>query len=201
MRAGWLSGSPLSGAELEALAKVQATECIRGAAPGGPAAGRCGVDADGEANQGDAALRATAAQAQEDFLFWDRVIYRFVMQVSYRRLAWRWRRVGGALIIAGVVVAAAVSAFAWAANPPPDAAASVVTPGVLTAPTSGTLTLTEAGQEALKDTLGPGCALAGKLTVLVLGKTDAGPDALVQQSKECARTRFIVVPAWGSVGA
>ena len=137
-------------------------------------------------------------QAQADFLLWDKVIYKFVMLASYRHLAWRWRRVGGGLIASGVFVAVAVATFAWAANPPPDATASVVKPGVLTVPMSGTLTLTEAGQEPLKDALGAKCVLTGNLTVLVLGKTDAGPDALVQQSS-CTRTRFIVVPAWGSV--
>lgn len=132
----------------------------------------------------------------KDFVYMDTLARHVNELAGYEVLSWRWRRVGGWMIGAGVLAALGLGVFAWAANPPPDATASVVNPTVLTTPTAGTLTLTDAGQQALSGKLG--CPAGVPLDVLRLGNTDAGTDVLIQASG-CEPLRFVVVPAWGSV--
>lgn len=118
--------------------------------------------------------------------------------VTYMRLAYRWRRAGAALLACGVLAAAGIEGFAWAANPPDDVKASMATPSVLTTPEMVTVTLTAQGQKALSNALGPHCAVTSTLKALNLGSTSAGPDVLIQQ-KDCNTTRFVAVTNWASV--
>jgi hypothetical protein len=118
--------------------------------------------------------------------------------VTYLRLAYRWRRAGAALLVCGVLAAAGIGAFAWAANPPENVISSMATPAVLTMPERVTVTLTLRGQRVLGNALGPHCALTSPLSALSLGQTDAGPDILIQQ-KGCKMVRFVAVVSWASV--
>jgi hypothetical protein len=118
--------------------------------------------------------------------------------VTYMRLAYRWRRAGAALLACGVLAAAGIGAFAWAANPPDDVKASMATPSVLTTPETVTVTLTAQGQKALSNALGRHCAATSTLRALNLGATSAGPDVLIQQ-QGCNATRFVAVTSWASV--
>lgn len=128
----------------------------------------------------------------------DQVVSGVRKTATYRLLSWRWRRAGVGLIGAGLLVGAGIGVFAWAANPPEDVVASSLNPTVLAKPTVAKLTLTEDGQEALRHAAGKSCRLNAPVRVLVLGKTAAGVDVLVQQ-KRCSVIRFVVVPAWGSL--
>jgi hypothetical protein len=74
----------------------------------------------------------------------------------------------------------------------------MATPSVLTKPETITVTLTTQGQEALRNALGPHCAVTASLRALSLGDTEAGPDVLIQQ-KGCNIARFIAVTDWASV--
>ena len=56
-----------------------------------------------------------------------------------------------ALLACGVVAAAGIGAFTWAANPPAEVKASMATPSVLTTPETITVTLTAQGQMALRN--------------------------------------------------
>ena len=118
--------------------------------------------------------------------------------VAYMRLAYRWRRAGAALLICGVLAAAGIGAFAWAANPAANVQASMATPSVLTTPETITVNLTAQGKKALRNALGPKCPVASALRALSLGGTDAGTDVLIQQ-KGCETLRFIAVTNWDSV--
>jgi hypothetical protein len=64
-----------------------------------------------------------------------------------------------ALLACGLLAAAGIGAFSWAANPPDKVKASMATPSVLTTPEMVTLTLTTQGQKALRKALGPSCAV------------------------------------------
>lgn len=121
-----------------------------------------------------------------------------VQVASYTALAERWREARTLVVVGGVAAACGISIFAWAANPPPDVAGSVVTPGTLKGPVPGAASLSAESRGVLAAALGEGCRLDEPLTVLVLGQTDAGPDILVQQSG-CSAIRLVLVPAWGSV--
>ncbi|TDD60868.1 hypothetical protein E1263_09645 [Kribbella antibiotica] len=118
---------------------------------------------------------------------------------AYRELARLWRAARVKIIVGGALAALGVGTFAWAANPPDKVVASAAEPAILAAPEPTKITLTAVGREALGPKLGTGCPLTSPISVLQLGSTDAGPDVLVQQPG-CAAVRFVVVPAWGSVG-
>lgn len=139
-----------------------------------------------------------AAAADAEFVSLSDTVNSLISAVAYMRLAYRWRRAGAALLACGVLAAAGIGAFAWAANPPASVQASMATPSVLTAPESIFVTLTVQGQKALRNALGPRCAVTSTLGALSLGDTQAGPDVLIQQ-KGCETVRFIAVAAWASV--
>lgn len=111
--------------------------------------------------------------------------------LSHRWGVNRWWMMGGAALAAG-----GIGIFAWAANPPGPATASVVAPGLLKTPTEATVQLTSQGEGVLRGRIGKRCGTP--LKVLVLGTADAGPDLLVEQAG-CAPTRFVLLPSWGSV--
>jgi hypothetical protein len=148
--------------------------------------------------QDNDANRIAAAAADAEFVSLSDTVNSLIDAVGYMRLAYRWKRAGAALLVCGVLAAAGIGAFAWAANPPGKVKASMATPSVLTTPETITVTLTTQGQEALKNALGPQCALTSTLRALSLGDTDAGPDVLIQQ-KGCSTVRFVAVPDWASV--
>jgi hypothetical protein len=117
---------------------------------------------------------------------------------SYDALRCRWACARLAIVLGGALAAAGIGAFAWAANPPPDVTASVVTPGVLPKASVETVMLTEDSRNQLKGPLGDGCPIKKPLKVLKLGSTEAGPDVVVQHAK-CKPVRFILVTDWGSL--
>lgn len=127
-------------------------------------------------------------------------IVRNVLKVAaYVRLSTRWRIAAAVIAVGGAVAAVGVVMFVWAANPPPEAAASVVTPGTLSSAEARSLELTAAGAAALKDDLGPStCDTSQPIEVRLLGTTDVGPDVLVDEPG-CTSVRFIVTDAWGHV--
>ena len=148
--------------------------------------------------QDNEANRKAAAASDADMVSISYTVSSLLDVVSYMRLAYRWRRAGAALLACGVLAAAGIGVYAWAANPPDAVKASMATPSVLTTPQTIYVTLTAEGKEALKNALGPHCAMASTLGALSLGDTDAGPDVLIEQ-KGCNRVRFIAVFDWASV--
>lgn len=142
--------------------------------------------------------RAAAAAADAEVVSLNGIVSSLLEVVTYMRLSYRWRRAGIALLALGVLAAAGIGTFAWAANPPQNVTASSAIPSVLTAPQPISVTLTAQGQTALRNALGPQCAVTSALTALSLGNTNAGPDVLIQQ-EGCNTTRFVAVPAWASV--
>lgn len=139
-----------------------------------------------------------AAAADAEFVSLSDTVNSLINAVAYMRLAYRWRRAGAALLACGVLAAAGIGAFAWAANPPDSVQASMATPSVLTAPETVTVNLTAQGKKALRNALGPECPVTSALRALSLGDTGAGMDVLIQQ-KGCATVRFIAVTNWASV--
>jgi len=144
------------------------------------------------------AHRVAAGAADAEFVSLSDTVGSLIDVVAYKRLAYRWRRAGLALLACGVLAAAGIGTFAWAANPPDKVIASTATPSVLTTPTTVTVALTSQGQLALRNALGPKCATISTLRALSLGDTNAGPDVLVQQ-KGCNMVRFVAVADWASV--
>lgn len=144
------------------------------------------------------ANRVAAGAADAEVVSLSDTVSSLLAVVTYMRLAYRWRRAGAALLACGLLAAAGIGAFSWAAKPPDKVKASMATPSILTTPGTITLTLTARGQEALRNALGPKCAVTSTLRALSLGATGAGPDVLIQQ-KGCNTVRFIAVTDWGSV--
>ena len=142
--------------------------------------------------------RAAAAAADAEVVSLSETVSSLLDVVTYMRLSYRWRRAGTGLLAFGVLAAAGLGTFAWAANPPQNVTASSATPSVLTAPETISVTLTPQGRWALRNALGPQCVVTSTLRGLSLGDTGAGPDVLIQQ-KGCNTTRFVAVPAWASV--
>lgn len=144
------------------------------------------------------ANRAVATAANAEMVTLSNTVNSLLDVVTYMRLAYRWKRAGAALLACGVLAAAGIGAFAWAANPPSEIEASMATPAVLTAPEKVLITLTTQGERALRNALGPKCAVTSTLKALRLGDTRAGPDVLIQQ-EGCNTTRFVAVTGWASV--
>jgi hypothetical protein len=150
------------------------------------------------AEKPDVTHEAAAKAADAKVVSLSDTVQSLLAAVTYMRLAYRWRRAGAALLACGVLAAAGIGAFAWAANPPDDVKASMATPSVLTTPETVIVTLTAQGQKALSNALGPHCSVTSTLRALSLGSTNAGPDVLIQQ-KDCNVTRFVAVADWASV--
>lgn len=148
--------------------------------------------------QDNATNQSAAVKTDREMVSVSNTVSSLMPVVAYERVAYRWKWAGAVVLICGLVAAAGVGAFAWAAHPPDKVKASMLSPAVLAMPTPVSVTLTAEGQKALRSALGPQCPLASPLAALDLGNTDAGPDVLIQQ-KGCNTTRFIVVPAWASV--
>ena len=147
----------------------------------------------------DRALGTAADVADAQAVVLSETVGSLLDVASYQALAHRWRAARRAVIGGAALAAVGIGAFAWATNPPEGAAGTAVEPAVLTEPQPGTLRLSSAGQEALADALGAACLADGPLEALVLGTTGAGPDVLVE-SEGCDPVRFVLVPAWGTVG-
>ncbi|MFK4086472.1 hypothetical protein ACI2LF_20340 [Kribbella sp. NPDC020789] len=151
------------------------------------------------ADLSDEGNRNTFVTANARVVALNGIVKNIVAVSAYRELARMWRAARVKIIVGGALAALGVGAFAWAANPPLKVLASMAEPAVLAAPEPARITLTAVGREALGAKLGVSCPLTNPINLLQLGSTEAGPDVLVQQSG-CAAVRFIVVPAWGSVG-
>jgi len=119
--------------------------------------------------------------------------------VSYTWVAWRWQRAAWVLVGCGLLAAAGIALFAWAANPPANAKASTATPAQVDAPVAVSVMLTPAGQEALTKALG--CDAARPLKGLKLADTPAGPDLVIvrQDDGTCSPTRFVAGVDWATV--
>jgi hypothetical protein len=141
---------------------------------------------------------SAAALTDQRVVYLNAVAIELVRVASYAALARRWSVTRNGSVAAAIVAALGISIFVWASNPPDDVKSSVATPSVLSVPKTGTVILTPEGREALKSSLGSSCPTTTPISVLILGKTDAGPDLLVQQTG-CTTTRFVAVPAWASV--
>jgi hypothetical protein len=151
-----------------------------------------------QAKQFNEANKVAAEAADAEVVSLSGTVDSLLAAVTYLRVAYRWRRAGVALLVCGVLAAAGIGAFAWAANPPDSVIASMAIPSVLTTPETVAVTLTPQGQKALGNALGPHCAVTSTLRALSLGYTGAGPDVLIQQ-KGCNTTRFVAVTNWASV--
>lgn len=117
---------------------------------------------------------------------------------SYYRLTWRWNLASVGIALGGLATVVGVTFFIWAINPPADAKASAASPAVLSAVSSGTLTLTPAGKAAITSSEDPACARKPTLSVLVLGDTQSGPDILVQEPG-CSPARLVLGSDWGTL--
>lgn len=118
--------------------------------------------------------------------------------VGYANVAGRWTYAAKWTLGLGVLAAIAVGAFAWAANPPEDAKGTAANPAVVGKATSVTVTLTDQGREALEESLGTGCDLDKPMSGVLLGKTDAGADVLIDNDP-CEPVRFVAGPGWAAV--
>lgn len=136
-----------------------------------------------------------AAQSRVTYLA--EVVQSLLTAASYEALSYLWRRSLVIIISGGVLAALGTSMFIWAANPPANVQASQANPVVLTSPDLGQVTLSEAGRRAVTEKIGTDCANKPVLNALVLGKTDAGPDVLLQE-EGCETARLILVESWGS---
>lgn len=127
------------------------------------------------------------------------VVQNVLTVAVYLRLVFRWRLASVFIALGAAVAGAGVVGFVWAANPPPAAAASMVTPGFLDKAEPKTLVLTQQGAAALKKDIGSAaCAVTTTVEVDVLASTDSGADVLVDQPG-CPKARFIVTSFWGHI--
>jgi hypothetical protein len=147
----------------------------------------------------NAALRTQAEAADARAVVVSNTTQELLRVVSYEHLAHSWRVAAPWIMAGGVLAGAGIGLYAWSANPPPDAAASVATPNIVTAPTAKKLTLTSDGIDSLKEALGEDCDTTKPINVLVLATTGAGPDVLTNQDASCKRVRFILGPDWGTL--
>lgn len=136
-----------------------------------------------------------AAQSRVTYLA--EVVQSLLTAASYEALSYLWRRSLVIIISGGILAALGTTMFIWAANPPANVKASQANPVVLTSPDLGQVTLSEAGRRAVTEKIGTDCANKPVLNALVLGKTDAGPDVLLQE-EGCETARLILVESWGS---
>jgi hypothetical protein len=136
----------------------------------------------------------TAAQTRAAAI--DGTVARLVLVSSHTNLNQRWRTALWPICLGGLVAAVGVVLFVWAANPPDAAKASAVSPGVLREATTGELTLTAAGQDALRESAG--CDLDRPVAVLLVGSTDAGADVVLAE-EGCQPVRALITETWGAV--
>lgn len=168
--------------------------------------------------QPEAAEKVTAAGlADNRFVAIDQVVSQLLDVVSYQHLTDQWRSTRLRVVIGAAVAAVGLGSFAWAANPPPDATASMAAANVLARPKAGQVRLTPTGISALEEAVGKGCwgaaptatgpvgqpsstssATNVTLRVLVLGQTAAGPDVLVDQTG-CNHVRVLLGSEWGTL--
>ncbi len=142
------------------------------------------------------------------FVAIDQVVGPLLDVVSYQRLAHSWKRARIGIVVGAVTATLGLGAFAWAANPPPEAAESMAAANVLTTPEEGRVQLTAAGVSALRESVGSDCwdapatgtvaPAATTVEVLVLAKTATGPDILIDQSG-CNKVRLLLGSEWGTL--
>lgn len=149
---------------------------------------------------GGKVTRANLADTR--FVAIDQVVGPLLEVVSYMHLAHSWRAARWRVLIGALLATLGLGIFAWAANPPEAAAASTASPNVVSTPDAGSMRLTAEGMAAVAESVGEGCwgddATTVTLDVLVLDRTDAGPDVVVDQ-EGCEPVRVLLGPAWGSL--
>jgi hypothetical protein len=164
------------------------------------------------AEPGDADKITQAHLADNRFVAIDQVVGPLLEVVSYQHLAHTWKQARLWIVVGAMGATIGLGTFAWAANPPPDAAASTAAANVLTAPKQGQVQLTAVGMAALQKSVGAGCwempadesaeaeapIPGATVEVLVLAKTDAGPDIVIDQSG-CNRVRVLLGSVWGTL--
>ncbi len=144
-----------------------------------------------------AQLAIAVKRADAELVAVDKIASAVLEAANFEQVAHRWRWARLWLILGGLIAAVGIGSFAWAANPPADAAASSAEPNVLTSPQARTLHLTTAGQQALATELG---CQQDTLHALQLGTTPAGPDLLVLRQGGCRAVRFVLAgDRWGWV--
>lgn len=110
-----------------------------------------------------------------------------LMIAAFYRYRERFQRLRWSAIIGSFVVGAAIVLFVWAANPPE------VKPVRYQLPDRGTVELTEAGQNRLRDHLGVTC-VTRPIPVIVLADQD-GFDVVSQPIDSCGLLRFTIKDA------
>lgn len=133
--------------------------------------------------------------ADSSLLALDKDITAILQVGQFYAVAFRWYVCFAVSVVGAVLAAAGIGLFAWASNPPEDAVASSASSNVLTTPTQGTARLLPEGRAALAKDLA--CDKT-ELSVLVLAKTAAGSDVLVQE-EGCKSIRVLLGPMWGTV--
>jgi hypothetical protein len=99
--------------------------------------------------------------------------------------AWKW------MLGAGIVGAAAIGVFAWAANPPdPKPPAGEPSRVVRPSPVPLTFALSEAGRDKLRGALGKRCVKEGAIRALSIGGKEGAPLIVVLPSAGCRPQQF-----------
>jgi hypothetical protein len=164
------------------------------------------------AQPGDVDKVTQAHLADNRFVAIDQVVGPLLEVVSYQHLAHKWKQARFWIVVGAIGATVGLGTFAWAANPPPDAAASTAAANVLTTPKQGRVQFTADGMAALQKSVGTGCwempakepadaeapTPRAPVDVLVLAQTDAGPDIVIDQSG-CNRVRVLLGSAWGTL--
>lgn len=141
-------------------------------------------------------LIATAAQARVDYL--DGIVRNVLEVGAYHRLLKHWRILSAFIALGAVLAGTGVVMFAWASNPPENAKASSMTPGVVSTAAQGTVLLVDAGRKALYKQLGDKCPLEKPLSIYLLAETDFGSDIIITE-EDCNPIRLILKTEWGTV--
>jgi hypothetical protein len=103
--------------------------------------------------------------------------------------AWRW------MLGAGIVAGAALAVFAWAANPSDPPAGSPVKP----APVALSFSLSQGGQEELREALGEECVTLPTISALSIGGAEGAPKVVVLPDAEdkCTPQQFTLTSDLG----
>lgn len=96
---------------------------------------------------------------------------------------------------AGLLGAAAIAVFAWAANPGDDETPSDVV--VSPAPALVEVSLTAAGREALGEALGEQCTERNSIRALSVGGEEGAPELVTLPERGCAAAQFTLAPELG----
>jgi hypothetical protein len=154
---------------------------------------------------GDLAARLATAKAQEELAdrrttYLQGFVLTLVRMTGYFQVRRTFEDVRRGVLLMAMLSAFGLIAFAWAANPPKEDAASEASPVVRPAPAQAVLVLTAAGRSELEAVLGEECAaLAGSsgVPVVALAADDDGSEVVVLGEEPCATNRLHVAADLG----